>query len=170
MPSPAYAAICDPLSRDTYGSRVLAPWAQSPPTSHLRSHANWLFGRQLQQQTVVFISMRYKKHGKRNSGSVYFLICSLVLDLGKTWQIWEALWTETDTLVHKAIPFVSPSSASLSYTSTAVFMKFTAVSVQLKRSSSFEPCSNNYKINLDLTDMPKHAPGQAWFLDPWIKC
>lgn len=171
MPSPACAAIRDPLSMDTYGSRAPAP--KTHPLQLVTSALMQTdFGWQLQQQTTKlqrsYLSAT-RSVARGNIGSRDFLICSLVMNLGKRWEISQISWTETDVLVNTDFPSTNPCGASISYTFTAVLMKLQLSLYNLKKRSSFESSSKNYKINRELTDLPKHAPGQAAFLELQIK-
>lgn len=105
------------------GSLSPGPSDLSPPCS-----CKLTSGCQLQQQTVACYLCTTINTARGNSGSVNSLICSSVLVLGKTQEIWQ----ETDTSANKSMPLLSLRSARLSYNSTAVLMKFTTVSIQLE--------------------------------------
>lgn len=109
------------------GSPSPGPSNLSPP-----HHANWLLGASRNSKLWRVCLCTTVNTARGNSASVNSLICSSVVVLGKTWEIWQGLWTETDTSANKSMPLLSQRSARLSYTFIAVLMKFITISMQLE--------------------------------------
>lgn len=129
-----YVTLC----QWTHGSRALAPKSHPSSLSPLLSCKLTLVASCNNKPQCSYLSAT-RNMAWGNIKRADFLICSLVSDLGKTWQISQILWTETDLLVNKDVHSASLCGASLSYTSTAVLMKLQLSQYNQKKAAVLNP-------------------------------